>query len=426
MPTTNPRHSSHPTTLVPRGGVRGAVRSWVSAARRASTLGSPRREASVLIGVAPRTWSPAVAWGHGTSAGTRAGHARPPAEDPLTWLLTGGAGYIGAHIARAFVAARVPVVVLDDLSTGYREYVPAGVPLVEGSVTDRGAVDAALDQGVTGVLHLAGLKYAGVSVERPLEFFHANVTGMQVLLEAVVARGVDRVLLSSSASWYGTPDLDLVDEDTPPAPESPYGQSKVISEWLLRDVAVAHPGLRHTSLRYFNVCGSGPAEIADLSPHNLFPKVFRTLSAGGVPTINGTDYPTPDGTCVRDYIHVADLADAHVAAARALDDGRPLAAAYNVGRGEGSSVREVLDLILRETGADAVPAEGPPRPGDPARIVGAVERIRADLGWEARHDLAAMVRSAWAAWEWHLAEYGGPPPGGGRWHSAAAGGPGRG
>lgn len=318
------------------------------------------------------------------------------------------------------------MVVLDDLSTGYREYLPHDAPFVEGSVTDPAAVDAALDHGATGVIHLAGLKYAGVSVERPLEFFRANVTGMQVLMEAVAERGIDRVLFSSSASWYGTPDLDLVHEDTPPAPESPYGQSKVISEWLLRDVARARPSLLHTSLRYFNVCGSGPREIADHSPHNLFPRVFRMLSAGEAPTINGTDYPTPDGTCVRDYIHVEDLADAHVTAARALDQGRPLAPAYNVGRGEGSSVREVLDAMARETGIDLAPREGPRRAGDPARIVGAVDRIRADLGWAARHDLAAMVRSAWAAWEWHLARYGGPPPGGGRWHSGAAGGPDRG
>ncbi|MEQ8833542.1 MAG: UDP-glucose 4-epimerase GalE [Miltoncostaeaceae bacterium] len=355
----------------------------------------------------------------------RAGVPTPTAGDPLTWLLTGGAGYIGAHIARALRAAGTPVVVLDDLSTGYREYVPDDVPLVEGSVADPAAVDAALDRGATGVLHLAGLKYAGVSVQRPLEFFHANVTGMQVLMEAVARRGIDRVLFSSSASWYGTPQRELVDEDTPPAPESPYGQSKVISEWLLRDVARTRPALRHTSLRYFNVCGSGPPEIADHSPHNLFPRVFRMLSAGEAPTINGTDYPTPDGTCVRDYIHVVDLADAHVAAARALDAGSALAPAYNVGRGVGSSVRQVLDAIARETGIALAPVEGPRRAGDPARIVGAVDRIRAELGWTARHDLDAMVRSAWAAWEWNLARHGGAPPGGGRWHSGAAGAPGR-
>ncbi|HEX5909569.1 MAG TPA: UDP-glucose 4-epimerase GalE [Thermoleophilaceae bacterium] len=333
----------------------------------------------------------------------------------MAWLLTGGAGYIGAHIALAFRQAGTDVVVLDDLSTGYRGYVPDDVDFVDGSVEDADAVARALDtREITGIVHLAGLKYAGVSVEQPLEFFRANVTGTQVLLEAVAERGIANFLFSSSASWYGTPDAEIVDEDTPPAPESPYGQSKVIGEWLLRDVAVGNPGLNHSSLRYFNAVGSGPVELADHSPHNLFPKVFRALSRGEAPLVFGTDYDTPDGSCVRDYVHVVDLADAHVAVAKHLEAGRPAAPAYNVGRGQGSSVLEVVGTILRETGYDVEPEVRDRRPGDPARIVGAVDRIAADLDWHARHDLDDMVSSAWAAWQHQLEVHGGAPPDGAR------------
>ena len=337
----------------------------------------------------------------------------------MTWLLTGGAGYIGSHIALAFRDAGTPVVVLDDLSTGYREYVPEGVPFVEGSVADPAAVAHAMDEhGVAGVVHLAGLKYAGVSVEQPLAFYRQNVTGMQVLLEAVAERGIERFLLSSSSSWYGTPDSELVDEDAVPRPESPYGQTKVVSEWLLRDVARVHPRLRQTSLRYFNVCGSGPPALADHSPHNLFPKVFRALSRGEAPVVNGDDYPTSDGTCVRDYIHVVDLADAHLRAALHLESDRPVRDAYNVGRGVGSSVLEVIDAMRRVTGIDLPPEIRERRPGDPARIVGAVDRIAADLGWRARLDLEDMVRSAWTAWQYQLEVHGGAPADGGRLHAA--------
>ena len=322
----------------------------------------------------------------------------------MTWLVTGGAGYIGAHILSAFARADTATVVLDDLSSGFREFVPDGVPFVEGSVADPAAVAKALDDhAVTGVVHLAGIKYAGVSVQQPLEFFHANVTGMQVVMEAVLARGIDRFVLSSSASYYGTPDLDVVTEDVPPNPQSPYGQSKVISEWLLRDCAVVDPALRHTSLRYFNVVGSGPEFYADHSPYNLFPKVFRALAAGETPQINGEDYNTPDGTCVRDYVHVVDLAEAHVTAARSLDNGGACAPAYNVGRGEGSSVREVMQSIARVTGTGFTPQVQPRRPGDPDRIVGSVAAIERDLDWRARYGLDDMVSSAWAAWQHYLA-----------------------
>lgn len=316
----------------------------------------------------------------------------------MTWLLTGGAGYIGSHIILAFQAAGKDVVVLDDLSTGYREFVPDGVPLVEGSVTDPAALARALDHDVTGIVHLAGWKYAGVSVERPLHFYRENVTGMQVLLEAVVERGIDRFVFSSSSSVYGTPEAEIVGEDAVAGrPESPYGESKLISEWLLRDVGAITPDLRHTSLRYFNVVGSGPEHLSDRSPYNLFPLVLGAVAEGRTPAVFGTDYATRDGSCIRDYVHVVDLADAHVAAASRLDDGLPCAQAYNVGRGEGVSVLEIMDTVRRVTGIDFEPALHDRRPGDPARIVGSTERIEADFGWKAQYDLDDMVASAWAA-----------------------------
>jgi UDP-glucose 4-epimerase len=335
----------------------------------------------------------------------------------MTWLLTGGAGYIGSHIVQAFHRAGTEVVVLDNLATGFRTYVPEGVPFIQGSVTDPDAVARTFDEhDIAGVIHLAGLKYAGVSVQQPLNFYRENVTGMQVLLEAVTARGISNVVLSSSASWYGTPDAEVVTEDAPARPESPYGQTKTTSEWLLRAVAVAEPTLRQTSLRYFNVVGSGAPELADHSPHNLFPKVLRAITAGQAAIVNGVDYPTPDGSCIRDYVHVVDVAEAHVVAARRLESGERCAPAYNVGRGTGSSVREVLDAMHRITGIDFPVEEQPRRPGDPARIVGAVELIAADLSWRARFDLDDMVSSAWQAWQHQLARYGGAPTDGGTIH----------
>jgi UDP-glucose 4-epimerase len=314
-----------------------------------------------------------------------------------TWLVTGGAGYIGAHVARKLTSAGYGVVVLDDLSSGRRDFVEDGVPFVEGSVVDPNAVHAALGEySCDGVVHLAGFKYAGVSVQRPLHTYRQNVTGTQVLLEAMTERGVELVVFSSSAAVYGTPDVDQVTEQTATTPESPYGESKLVAEWLIRDVARVAP-LRHTSLRYFNVVGSAYDDVYDTSPHNLFPLVLDALVDGRTPVVNGTDYPTPDGSCVRDYVHVADIADAHVAAVRALEEGRPLEPVYNLGSGAGTSVLQIMDAMARGTGTGFQPAVGPRRPGDPARIVASGELAARDLGWAMRHSLDDMVRSAWTA-----------------------------
>lgn len=317
----------------------------------------------------------------------------------MTWLVTGGAGYIGAHVVRALVDAGRDVAIIDDLSSGHRQFVPDGVPFVPGSVTDPGAVDAALTCSrtpVRGVVHLAGFKYAGVSVQRPLHTYEQNVTGTQVLLAGMQRHGVMRLVFSSSAACYGMPDVDVVTEATPTLPQSPYGESKLIGEWLVRDVARVSE-LRHTSLRYFNVVGSGYDDLYDSSPHNLFPLVLDALSRGDAPQVFGTDYPTPDGSCVRDYVHVQDLALAHVAAAEALEAGRELEPVYNLGSGSGLSVLEIMDAVRRVTGIAFTPALSPRRPGDPARIVASGELAARDLGWRMRHGIDDMVASAWRA-----------------------------
>lgn len=311
------------------------------------------------------------------------------------WLVTGGAGYIGSHVVRSLGSAGLKVVVLDSMTSGHREFVPDGIPFVKGSVLDTALVMRTLrDYRVGGVIHLAGFKYAGVSVDRPLHTYDENVTGTLSVLHAMETIGVDQMVFSSSAATYGTPNVDIVTEETPTRPESPYGETKLVGEWLMRSQARA-TGLRQTSLRYFNVVGSAHSDLYDSSPHNLFPLVFKALAEGKAPTIFGDDYPTPDGTCVRDYVHVGDLADAHVAAALRLANRQPIEPIYNLGSGEGLSVREIIDAILRVTGADVVTEIGPRRPGDPARIVASGDLASRDLGWANRHSLDEMVRGAW-------------------------------
>jgi len=315
----------------------------------------------------------------------------------MTWLVTGGAGYIGAHVVRAMVGDGQPVVALDDLSTGAADRVH-GAALVEGSVLDRGLVQRVLrEHGVTGVVHIAGKKQVGESVADPLLYYRENVGGLIALVEGCREQGVDRFVFSSSAATYGLPDVELVSEDTPGLPLSPYGESKLIGEWLLRDCAAAY-GMRAMALRYFNVAGAATPELGDPGVFNLIPLVLQALQDGRRPRVNGDDYATPDGTCVRDYVHVTDIADAHLAAARALDGGAP-GATYNIGRGVGSSVLEVIDVIGQVTGLDTGYDVRPRRPGDPARIVAAVDRIRDGLGFTAQYDLREMVCSAWAGWQ---------------------------
>ncbi|WP_098461226.1 UDP-glucose 4-epimerase GalE [Propionicimonas paludicola] len=315
-----------------------------------------------------------------------------------TWLVTGGAGYIGAHVVRSLQQQGMTPVVLDDLSSGLAKFVPDGVAFVQADINDTVAVTAALtDHGCVGVIHVAGFKYAGVSVQRPLHTYTQNVTGTASVLAAMEAAGVKHIVFSSSAAVFGTPDTELVTEESATRPESPYGESKLIGEWLIADVARAREGFTGVCLRYFNVVGSATDEVYDASPHNLFPLVIEALLAGRTPRINGVDYPTPDGTCVRDYVHVGDLADTHVAAAQALLAGTPLKPAYNLGSGTGLSVRQIMDTMAEVSGIDFTPEIADRRPGDPARIVADGSAAAADLGWKMSYSPSEMVSTAWSA-----------------------------
>ncbi|WP_431951945.1 UDP-glucose 4-epimerase GalE [Actinacidiphila sp. bgisy167] len=318
----------------------------------------------------------------------------------MTWLITGGAGFIGSHVVRAMTRAGERVVVLDDGSAGVPDRVPADVPVVDGSVLDRAVLDRAIaDHGITGVVHLAARKQVGESVEQPLRYYRENLGGLGTLLEAVADAGICRFVFSSSAAVYGLPDVPLVTESTPCLPMSPYGETKLAGEWLVRSAGRAH-GISTACLRYFNVAGAAEPALADTGVFNIVPMVFDRLTRGEAPQIFGADYPTPDGTCVRDYIHVEDLADAHLAAARWVgerDGGTDLT--VNIGRGEGVSVRELIDVILEVTGRKEMePVILPRRAGDPASVVASSELTRRELGWTATRDIREMVESAWEGW----------------------------
>jgi UDP-glucose 4-epimerase len=319
----------------------------------------------------------------------------------MAWLVTGGAGYIGAHVVAALRAAGEAVVVLDDLSSGRESRIP-GVPLVVGSILDRTLVAATIrDHAVHGVVHLAAKKQVEESVRRPLYYYEQNVEGLRVLLDAATSTGVESFVFSSSAAVYGAPRVDQVSEETDCRPVNPYGQTKLIGEYMLADVAAA-TGLRHASLRYFNVTGSAAPVMADRGVSNLVPMVFERLSTRLPPLIFGADHPTPDGTCVRDFIHVSDIASAHVAAAQGLSEGRISALTANIGTGIGVSVAEMVETIRDVTGTAGETWSEPRvverRPGDPPRVVASADRIREALGWKAEWGVRDMVASAWAGW----------------------------
>jgi UDP-glucose 4-epimerase len=318
----------------------------------------------------------------------------------MTWMITGGAGYIGSHVVRALTDSGQRVVVLDDMSTGDPERLPAGVPLERGSVLDRPLLDKVLrEHAVEGIVHIAAKKQVGESVERPLWYYRENVEGLRTVLEAAVDAGVRRFVFSSSAAVYGMPDVDLVTEQTPCEPMNPYGETKLAGEWLVGAVGRTH-GIATASLRYFNVAGAATPELGDPGVFNLVPMVFERLSRGQAPLIFGDDYPTPDGTCIRDYIHVEDIASAHVAATRRLTEDPQAALVLNIGRGEGVSVAEMVGIIQEVSGHTGIaPDVAPRRPGDPARVIASAESITRELGWSATYDVRQMVASAWAGWQ---------------------------
>ncbi len=319
----------------------------------------------------------------------------------MTWLITGGAGYIGAHVARAMAEAGERVVALDDLSAGVPARLPAEVPLVRGSSLDGELLKRVFaEHGVTGVVHLAARKQVAESVAQPTRYYRENVGGLVTLLDAVAGAGIERFVFSSSAAVYGDPGVDLITEDTPCAPVNPYGETKLAGEWLVRAAGKAH-GISTVCLRYFNVAGAAAPELADTGVFNIVPMVFDRLTRDEAPRIFGDDYPTPDGTCVRDYIHVADLAEAHLAAARRLAGGVPGDLTVNIGRGEGVSVRELITAIGEVTGDRRPPLVEDRRPGDAPRAVASAARAAEELDWTARRGVREMTESAWRGWLLH-------------------------
>ncbi|MFD0549088.1 UDP-glucose 4-epimerase GalE [Streptomyces rectiviolaceus] len=323
----------------------------------------------------------------------------------MTWMITGGAGYIGAHVARAMAGAGERVVVLDDVSAGVPERLPADIPLIRGSSLDGELLRRVFaEHEVTGVVHLAARKQVGESVEQPLRYYRENVGGLVTLLEAVADAGIKRFVFSSSAAVYGNPpDVDLVAENTPCVPINPYGETKLAGEWLVRAAGRAH-GIATVCLRYFNVAGAAAPELADTGVYNVIPMVFDRLTRDEAPRIFGDDHPTPDGTCVRDYIHVADLADAHLAAARRVEAHPGGDLTVNIGRGEGVSVRELVTLIGEISGDSRPALVEPRREGDAPRAVADARLAADELGWKARRGVREMVESAWDGWCLHHPE----------------------
>lgn len=319
----------------------------------------------------------------------------------MTVLVTGGAGYIGAHVVRLLAEAGRDVVVVDDLSNGSADRLD-GVELVRLDLTVPEARDRLGEvvrrRGVTEVVHFAARKRVDESVARPLHYYRENIDGFLTVLEACTAHGVRSVVFSSSAAVYGEVAGGLVREDAPTVPVNPYGRTKLAGEWLLQD-ATATGALRGTSLRYFNVAGAGWPSLGDPAVMNLVTLVLDAVRRGVAPAVFGTDYPTPDGSCLRDYVHVLDLARAHIAALDGMRSGTDPYRCFNVGTGVGTSVLEVIHGLAEAIGTPLEPRLAARRAGDPAEVVADPAAIEQALGWRATETLAGTLQSAWAAWQ---------------------------
>lgn len=307
-------------------------------------------------------------------------------------VVVGGAGYIGSHVVRTLLAAGREVEIVDDLSTGRRERNP-GVRHHEIDVTRQVDELAEVLAGAGSVIHLVALKDAAESASEPLGYYRTNVEGVRVVLEAMVSAGVRNLLFSSSASVYGAAD-GVVDEGTPTVPVSPYGRSKLAGEWLVAAATRAH-GLACASLRYFNVAGAVEAGLADTTSRSLVPAAVRALRQGEALSVYGTDYATRDGSAVRDYVHVLDVAEAHVAVSAHLEAGPPGATTFNIGTGTGFTVLEMVEEIGRVAGAPLATVLAGRREGDMAVSVADTGRVAAATGWRPRHTLTDTLASAW-------------------------------
>jgi UDP-glucose 4-epimerase len=326
-------------------------------------------------------------------------------SDAMTVLVTGGCGYIGSHMVWKLLDEGEQVVVLDRLSTGFDWAIPPEAPLVVGDIADQDLVEATIrDHGVSAIVHFAGSIIVPESVGDPLGYYLNNTVKSRALIESAVRAGVPHFIFSSTAAVYGTPATTPVAEDAPATPESPYGTSKLMTEWMLRDTAAAHP-LRYTALRYFNVSGADPKMRTGQSTKGAthLIKVASEAALGKRPYMElyGDDYPTPDGTCIRDYIHVWDLAEAHFLALRRLREGGGNLVA-NCGYGRGYSVREVVEAVKQVTGVDFEVRQRGRRPGDPASIVADAARARQEFDWRPGFDDLRTIIGHAVEWERRL------------------------
>jgi UDP-glucose 4-epimerase len=323
----------------------------------------------------------------------------------MSILVTGGAGYIGSHMIHQLADAGEGIVVLDNLSTGFDWAVAKGVPLIVGDTGDRNLVaQIIVKHEVNSIIHFAASLVVPDSVKDPLGYYKNNTVNSRALIETAIRQGVRQFIFSSTAAVYGNPARVPVTEEALAAPISPYGWSKLMTEIMLRDASTAH-GIRHVILRYFNVAGADPkcrtGQSTKNATHLIKVAVEAALGLRSKLDIYGTDYPTPDGTCIRDYIHVSDLVRAHSDALRYLRAGGA-SMTLNCGYGHGFSVREVVEMVKRVSGVDLKVEIAPPRPGDPAQIVAASDRARAMLGWKPQYDDLATIIAHALAWEQNL------------------------
>lgn len=314
----------------------------------------------------------------------------------MTVLVTGGAGYIGSHVVRLLDQRGDDVVILDDMSNGVRSRAE-GRPLIELDLASPSAAEILPEKmnehGIDSVIHFAAKKSVGESHRLPLWYYQQNVGGLMNLLQAMEASGADKLVFSSSATVYGMPDVELIPEECALQPINPYGQTKVAGEWLI-DAQASADKLTAVKLRYFNVAGTGWQDLADTAVSNLIPIVLDRYRQGQRPVVFGSDYDTADGTCIRDYIHVLDLAEAHISALDYLRAGQVAQTSFNVGTGVGSSVLDVIDSVSRVLGADLSPVIADRRAGDAPRLVADPSAAAVELAWKAQHSLDDCVRSA--------------------------------